>query len=50
MSGSGNADITANKEISAEIAGSGNIRFKGNASIANMSSAGSGKIHKVSSF
>ena len=50
MSGSGNAEITANKEISAELAGSGNIRFKGNASITNMSTAGSGKIHKVTTF
>jgi hypothetical protein len=50
MSGSGNADITANKEISADISGSGNIRYKGNASIANLSTAGSGKVHKVTTF
>jgi hypothetical protein len=50
ISGSGNAEITANKEISAEISGSGNVRYKGTASIANLSTAGTGKIRKVDSF
>jgi hypothetical protein len=50
IAGSGNAQITANKEISAEISGSGNVRYKGTASIANLSTAGTGKIRKVDSF
>lgn len=50
IAGSGNAQITANKEISAEISGSGNVRYKGTASIANLSTAGTGKIRKVDAF
>jgi len=46
MSGSGNAELQVNKELSAEISGSGNIRYKGEANVVNSSVAGSGKIKK----
>jgi hypothetical protein len=46
MSGSGNAELQVNKELSAEISGSGNIRYKGEANVVNSSVAGSGKIRK----
>ena len=46
ISGSGNAELQVNKELSAEISGSGNIRYKGDANIVNASTAGSGKIKK----
>jgi hypothetical protein len=47
ISGSGNAYITANKEISASISGSGNVRYRGDATIGNLSVAGSGKLKKM---
>jgi Putative auto-transporter adhesin, head GIN domain len=47
MSGSGNAELTVNKEISASISGSGNIRYKGNGNIVNSSTSGSGKIRRI---
>ncbi len=47
MSGSGNAELLVNKELSAEISGSGNIRYKGDANVVNSSVAGSGKIRKI---
>jgi hypothetical protein len=47
ISGSGNAEITANKEVNASISGSGNIRLKGDAGIRNISTAGSGRIKRV---
>ena len=47
MSGSGNAELQVNKEISASISGSGNIRYRGNGNIVNASTAGSGKIKKI---
>lgn len=47
MSGSGNAELLINKELSAEISGSGNIRYKGDGNIINSSVAGSGKIRKL---
>lgn len=47
MSGSGNAELQVNKELSAEISGSGNIRYKGDANVVNSSVAGSGKIRKI---
>jgi hypothetical protein len=50
IAGSGNAEITANKEISVSIAGSGNVRYRGDASIRDISTAGSGKLRKVSAF
>ena len=46
-SGSGNAEITVNKEISARTSGSGNIRLKGEGLISNISSSGSGKIKRI---
>ncbi len=46
MSGSGNAELQVNKELSAEISGSGNIKYKGDANIVNASTAGSGKIKR----
>ena len=48
MSGSGNSEITVEKEISASVSGSGNIRYKGNGQITEMSVSGSGKIRKIS--
>ncbi len=47
MSGSGNAELYVNKELSAEISGSGNIRYKGEGTITSSSVAGSGKIKKI---
>lgn len=47
-SGSGNIEITVNKEISAETSGSGNIRFRGDGLISNLSTSGSGKIKRIS--
>ena len=47
MSGSGNTEITVEKEISASVSGSGNIRYKGNGQIREMSVSGSGKIRKI---
>lgn len=45
--GSCNIEITVNEAISAKIAGSGTIRYKGNPSIKEKSIAGSGTISKV---
>ena len=45
--GSTNIEITANKEISAKIAGSGTIRYKGNPNIKGKKIAGSGSITKA---
>ena len=47
ISGSGNVELTSNKEVSAKISGSGNIRIKGNAGFRNVSTSGSGKIRRV---
>jgi hypothetical protein len=47
ISGSGNVEITSNKEISAEVSGSGNIRYRGTASVQHLSTAGSGRIKKI---
>jgi hypothetical protein len=47
ISGSGNAELWVNRELSAQISGSGNIRYKGDGSIKNMSVSGSGKIRKI---
>jgi hypothetical protein len=49
MSGSGNADITVNKELSASVSGSGNIRYRGPGLIRDMRVSGSGKIRRVDS-
>lgn len=47
ISGSGNADLTVEKELSASLSGSGNIRYKGNAEITEKSISGVGKIRKM---
>jgi hypothetical protein len=47
LSGSGNADITVEKELSGSLSGSGNIRYKGNAEITEKSISGVGKIRKM---
>jgi len=47
ISGSGNIQITANKELSAATSGSGNVSYRGSAVIRNLSSSGSGRIRKV---
>ena len=44
IAGSGNCHLDVEKSISASIAGSGNVMYTGNATIANLSSAGSGRI------
>lgn len=49
MSGSGNADITVNKELSARVSGSGNVRYRGTGLIRDMRISGSGKIRRVDS-
>ena len=48
MSGSGNAELLVNKELSAEISGSGNVKYKGQGTVINSSTAGSGKIRRYS--
>ena len=47
MSGSGNAELTVNKELSAKLSGSGNIRYGGSGNLVNSSTSGSGKIRKI---
>jgi hypothetical protein len=47
MSGSGNAELTVNKELSATISGSGNIRYGGSGNLVNSSTSGSGRIKKI---
>jgi hypothetical protein len=47
MSGSGNAELTVNKELSARISGSGNIRYGGSGNLVHSSTSGSGKIRKI---
>jgi hypothetical protein len=47
MSGSGNADITVNKELSARVSGSGNVRYRGAGLVRDMQISGSGKIRRI---
>lgn len=47
IAGSGNIEITVNKEISAQVTGSGTILYKGNAQQIKKQVVGSGKISKV---
>ncbi|PWT97092.1 MAG: hypothetical protein C5B52_14395 [Bacteroidetes bacterium] len=47
ISGSGNVEITSNKEVNAKISGSGNIRIKGNADLRTVSTSGSGHVRRV---
>lgn len=47
MAGSNNVEITVNQEISAKIAGSGELRYKGNPKDVHSSTAGSGSVTRV---
>jgi hypothetical protein len=47
ISGSGNAEVSVSRELSASISGSGNIRYKGTGNLVRASTAGSGKIRKI---
>ena len=47
IAGSGNIEIPVNKEISAQVTGSGTILYKGNAQQIKKQVVGSGKISKV---
>ena len=47
LSGSGNAEVNVNRELSASISGSGNVRYRGTGNLVNASTAGSGKIRKI---
>jgi Putative auto-transporter adhesin, head GIN domain len=47
MSGSGNAELTVNKELSATISGSGNVRYGGSGNLVSSSTSGSGRIKKI---
>ena len=46
ISGSGDAEVHASKEIDARVSGSGSIRYKGNPDKVNQHSSGSGRIRK----
>ena len=47
IAGSGDVRMEINKSISAHIAGSGSVNYTGNATAVNISSAGSGRVHKM---
>ena len=47
IAGSGDIRMEINKSISAHIAGSGSVNYTGNATAINISSAGSGRVHKM---
>ena len=47
IAGSGDVQMGIEKTISAHIAGSGSVRFSGNASVTNVSSAGSGRVTRI---
>lgn len=47
MSGSGNAEITVNKELTASVSGSGNIRYRGAGNLVSSNTSGSGSIRKI---
>ncbi len=44
--GSGNAEVYADQKVSGAVAGSGNIRYRGNAQDVSVSKAGSGSVNK----
>lgn len=48
IAGSGNAEVHVQKELSVSISGSGNVRYRGSGSLVNASTAGSGRVMKVS--
>lgn len=47
ISGSGNAELTVNKELSANVSGSGNVRYRGAGNLVNANTSGSGRIRKI---
>jgi hypothetical protein len=47
ISGSGNAELTVNRELSANISGSGNVRYHGTGNLVNATTSGSGWIRKI---
>jgi len=47
IAGSGDIRMEINKSISAHIAGSGSVNYTGNATAVNITSAGSGRVHKM---
>ena len=47
ISGSGDVEINVNKELDANISGSGTVTYKGNPSQVNSHSSGSGKVRKM---
>jgi hypothetical protein len=47
ISGSGNAELTVNRELSANISGSGNVRYHGTGNLVNATTSGSGRIRKI---
>jgi hypothetical protein len=47
ISGSGNAELTVNRELSANISGSGSIRYRGAGNLVNATTSGSGRIRKI---
>lgn len=47
VSGSGGVEINVNKELDANISGSGTVRYKGNPAHVNSHSSGSGKVRKL---
>jgi hypothetical protein len=46
IAGSGDAEVTANRQLSASVAGSGNVRWSGNATQVSSRVAGSGSVSK----
>ena len=49
ISGSGGVEISVNKELDANISGSGSVGYKGNPPHVNSHSSGSGKVRKIDS-
>lgn len=47
IAGSGDVEITVNKDLDADISGSGTVRYKGDPARVNAHSSGSGKVRKM---
>lgn len=47
IAGSGDVEITVNKDLDAEISGSGTVRYKGNPARVNSDASGSGSVKKM---
>lgn len=47
ITGSGDVEITVNKDLDAEISGSGTVRYKGNPARVNSDASGSGSVKKM---